>query len=146
MSFATYLTDDSTELNSVLSDIKNKNIKSYKLDENYRNSKEIIKFCNEILPFQMISMGISSKPVSIKIFNSENDIILNHPKDHVILTNNQKLLDIFKENNYECYNIRNAKGLEFSKVVVIDEGFSLEEKYVAYTRTLDSLFIYTKNS
>ncbi|MDD3392581.1 MAG: hypothetical protein PHE54_03495, partial [Bacilli bacterium] len=60
----------------------------------------------------------------------------------VVLANDKTLLQNLKNNNYECYSIIEAKGLEFSKVLVIDYNLSLTEKYIAYTRTLDKLFIY----
>lgn len=117
----------------------------YYLTENYRNSKEITNYVNEFLDFKMISMGISSDDVKTFKLDKEkilNEIINNYDNKHVIITNDSVLEDQFRSNNYEVYSVKMAKGLEFSKVIVIDDGFSKTEKYVACTRTLDKLYIY----
>ena len=117
----------------------------YYLTENYRNSKEITNYVNEFLDFKMISMGISSDDVKTFKLDKEkilNEIINNYDNNHVIITNDSVLEDQFRSNNYEVYSVKMAKGLEFSKVIVIDDGFSKTEKYVACTRTLDKLYIY----
>ena len=117
----------------------------YYLTENYRNSKEITNYVNEFLDFKMISMGISSDDVKTFKLDKEkilNEIINNYDNKHVIITNDSVLEDQFRSNNYEVYSVKMAKGLEFSKVIVIDDGFSKTEKYVACTRTLNKLYIY----
>ena len=38
-------------------------------------------------------------------------------------------------------SVYESKGLEFSSVVVIDEGLSDGEKYIAYTRALNELAV-----
>ncbi len=119
---------------------------NYKLEENYRNSKQITSYCNEFIPNKMISMGINSDEVkTININKKEvySNILRDfNNKDIVIITKDNDLEEKLRSNNYEVYSIKTAKGLEFSKVLVIEEDFNLTEKYVAYTRTLDKLFIY----
>jgi hypothetical protein len=39
-------------------------------------------------------------------------------------------------------NIDDAKGLEFSSVIVLTGRMSRNEKYIAFTRALDDLFVY----
>lgn len=125
------------------------NILNYKLEENYRNSKQITNYCNQFLTNKMISMGINSDEVKITSINKKevyNDILLNfNNKEIVIITKDEILIEELTRKDYEVYSIKNAKGLEFSKVLVIEEDFTLTEKYVAYTRTLDKLFIYKIN-
>ncbi len=122
---------------------------NYKLEENYRNSKQVTNYCNEFLSTKMISMGINSDEVNIinidkkEVYN--NILQMFNNKDIVIITKDSDLEEKLRSNNYEVYSVKTAKGLEFSKVLVIEEDFNLTEKYVAYTRTLDKLFIYKIN-
>jgi|GEM_PF-2691597 len=122
---------------------------NYKLEENYRNSKQITNYCNEFLSNKMISMGINSDEVNIININKKevyNNILkIFNNNDIVIITKDNDLEEKLRSNNYEVYSVKTAKGLEFSKVLVIEEDFNLTEKYVAYTRTLDKLFIYKIN-
>lgn len=122
---------------------------NYKLEENYRNSKQITNYCNEFLSTKMISMGINSDEVNIININKKevyNNILqMFNNKDIVVITKDSDLEEKLRSNNYEVYSVKTAKGLEFSKVLVIEEDFNLTEKYVAYTRTLDKLFIYKIN-
>ena len=43
--------------------------------------------------------------------------------------------------NTIVYTVKEAKGLEFSKVAVFDSGMTDNEKYVAYTRALSKLVV-----
>ncbi len=122
---------------------------NYKLQENYRNSKQITNYCNQFISNKMISMGINSDEVSISNINKKEvyDNILESfsNKDIVIITKDIELEEKLRSKDYEVYSVKTAKGLEFSRVLVIEENYSLTEKYVAYTRTLDKLFIYKIN-
>ena len=42
------------------------------------------------------------------------------------------------------YSVQEAKGLEFETVLVDDINMNENEKYVAYTRALDSLYVVSK--
>lgn len=42
------------------------------------------------------------------------------------------------------YSVQEAKGLEFETVLVDDIDMNENEKYVAYTRALDSLYVVSK--
>lgn len=139
------------DLKNTLKDVLHTdNILSYDLLENYRNSKEITSYCNNFINTKMVSMGIHSDEVFIKEISNDNilDLITNNFKQDkiVIITKDQVLEDQLRNLNYEVYSIKMAKGLEFSKVLVIEEDFNETEKYIAYTRTLDKLYIYKKLS
>jgi DNA helicase IV len=137
-------------LNNLIKEIISTNdVLNYKLEENYRNSKQITNYCNQFLSNKMISMGINSDEVNIININKKevyDNILQNfNNKDIVIITKDSDLEEKLRSNNYEVYSVKTAKGLEFSKVLVIEEELNLTEKYVAYTRTLDKLFIYKIN-
>lgn len=122
------------------------NILNYNLLENYRNSKQITNYCNNFIKTKMNPMGINSEDITFKSIKKEDiitDITNNFKVDEiVIITNNSIIEEKLLKLDYEVYSIKMAKGLEFSKVLVIEEDFNDTEKYVAYTRTLDKLFIY----
>ena len=42
---------------------------------------------------------------------------------------------------YKIYTVKEAKGLEFKHVVVIDRDMSTNEKYISYTRALAKLTV-----
>ena len=121
------------------------NVKTYFLNENYRNSKEITNYCNNFLNVTMTPMGINSNPVSEIKVDNYIDYIKNHfDKSHVIIGNDIKDIEELCYIGYEAYTVSQAKGLEFSKVVVMENNFNNVLKYVSYTRTLDKLFILKK--
>ena len=126
-----------------------KEILKYELLENYRNSKQIIDYCNSFTNIKMIPMGINSDEINITNINKKDvlsNIINNFTKDNIVILCND--LDINNELlllGYEIYTVKEAKGLEFSKVLVIEEEFNTTTRYIAYTRTLDKLFIYKIN-
>ena len=121
------------------------NVKTYFLNENYRNSKEITNYCNKFLNVIMTPMGINSNPVSEIKVDNYIDYIKNHfDKSHVIIGNDIKDIEELCYIGYEAYTVSQAKGLEFSKVVVMENNFNNVLKYVSYTRTLDKLFILKK--
>ena len=121
------------------------NVKTYFLNENYRNSKEKTNYCNKFLNVTMRPMGINSNPVSEIKVDNYIDYIKNHfDKSHVIIGNDIKDIEELCYIGYEAYTVSQAKGLEFSKVVVMENNFSNVLKYVSYTRTLDKLFILKK--
>ena len=60
-----------------------------------------------------------------------------------VITNNQEILNKMKEKNgVRVMTVKEAKGLEFKNVIVIDDNLSENEKYVAYTRSLNDSIIY----
>ena len=132
------------ELIDLLNELRD-NVKTYFLNENYRNSKEITNYCNKFLNVTMTPMGINSNPVSeIKVDNYIDYIKDHFDKSHVIIGNDIKDIEELSYIGYEAYTVSQAKGLEFSKVVVMENNFSNVLKYVSYTRTLDKLFILKK--
>ena len=107
------------------------NVKTYFLNENYRNSKEITNYCNKFLNVTMTPMGINSNPVSEIKVDNYIDYIKNHfDKSHVIIGNDIKDIEELCYIGYEAYTVSQAKGLEFSKVVVMENHFNNVLKYV----------------
>lgn len=119
----------------------NNEVVYYELLQNYRNTREITDYCNVFLETKMQPMGINSDPVlEITTNDIVSDIKNKFSTEYIVLTNDKK---ITKElNNYEVLSIKEAKGLEFSKVIVIDQNLNPIERYVGFTRTLDKLVVY----
>lgn len=128
--------------------------KVFELDENYRNSDEIIKFYNEKLGLKNKSFGVKTKPVeTIQIKNLVTEIKLQLlfknrtaiiMKDHKFLPADVMELcssKIASVNKAVLLNVRQAKGLEFDSVFVFENCLNINERYIAYSRALSELFI-----
>lgn len=122
----------------------------YYLDENFRNTNEIIDYCNDIFPFTMKKLGVNIKPVST--YTDLDSIFSNIPDGAVFIVKNEetreKLITEIEEieeyndhilHDYEILTVKESKGLEFRETFVFDEDMTSNEKYVAYTRALTSL-------
>lgn len=142
----------------------------YEMKENYRNSLQVTEYCNKVFTMDMIAINTPGKGVhEIKDEKSFKDILIAQLLDTgragiaAILVGDDKeakyLLDTFAEYNQKFHdmtgeefsihrtrwnimNIDDAKGLEFSSVIVLSGRMSKNEKYIAYTRALDELFVY----
>lgn len=119
----------------------------YTLEENFRNTNQIVDYCNTELHSQMIKIGVDMEPVSEyatilqAVNNSRTDI--ENPvfivKDDYAKADLETLLTDTRINNYEIYTVKAAKGLEFKEVFVFDSNMTANEKYISYTRALAKL-------
>lgn len=130
-----------------LKDIIKNNFDYYELNENYRNTTNVVEYCNKTLQLNMMAIGIDGKDVQINYFNNIDDVIIKAKMTNaIIITKNNHYLEyIANDNQVKAYDIVSVKGLEFSNVIVIDDGFTPNEKYVAFTRSLGTLIIYQVN-
>lgn len=130
-----------------LKDIIKNNFDYYELNENYRNTTNVVEYCNKTLQLNMMAIGIDGKDVQVNYFNNIDDVILKAKMTNaIIITKNNHYLEyIANDNQVKAYDIVSVKGLEFPNVVVIDDGFTPNEKYVAFTRSLGTLIIYQVN-
>ncbi len=121
----------------------------YELSENFRNTNQIISYCNNRLPFYMEKVGIDMNDVVE--YSELQDLVWDLEtqtderitfivKDEVAATNvNECLRGVVDE--FEILTVKMAKGLEFKKVYVIDKDMSDNEKYIAYTRAMAELCV-----
>lgn len=144
----------------------------YEMQENYRNASQITEYCND--EFKMSMNPINTPGNGVHVLYSESDFyseMISQITDNkrvglgAILVGDdleaKYILDIFSEyeekfhyittedvsihhTRWNIININDAKGLEFSSVIVLSNRMSRNEKYIAYTRALDELFIYDK--
>ena len=121
--------------------------KQYNLNENFRNTKQVSDFCNEKFKYNNLSMGIMGKSVEYIEKKEINNIIvkkLNEKKKIAIITQNKYDIEniIPIDSNYTFYGtIEQVKGIEFDSVIVFENKMTENEKYIAYTRALNDLYI-----
>lgn len=124
--------------------------KIFYLDENFRNSNQIISYCNTYLPYKMKELGIYIEDVcecrDIKELFSKNHYSQGASfivKDDVTRTSLNEALVIggYSMCNNLIYTVKEAKGLEFKEIVVFVGGMTDNEKYIAFTRALNKLTV-----
>lgn len=129
------------------------NAKVFKLEENYRNSDEIIHYYNNKLNMNDRILGVSTKQVEA----IHRDYLRTYIKFHLILKNrvaiisNQKVNELISESyivlgitekgKASLLTVKEAKGLEFDVIFVIETDMTKNERYIAYTRGLSELYI-----
>lgn len=122
---------------------KSLNLKEYVLNENYRNSIEITKYCNEKFNYNILEMGLSIKSVETIEESQIMDIInekIKQGKTIAVISKNETIEKIDSKFVSYC-NIQDIKGIEYNTVIVDDRNMSQNEKYIAYTRALGELYI-----
>ena len=143
----------------------------YEMQENYRNASQVTEYCNDQFGMKMVAINTPGRGVheirSDKEFYKEiKQQLLDTPRIGLaaILVSDdievKYILDVFSDYRYKfndmtgneadihktrwnIININDAKGLEFNTVIVISGRMTQNEKYIAYTRALDELFVYS---
>ena len=110
----------------------------YQFDENFRNTNEIIDYCNSHLSFSMKKIGVSMDSVSE--FNNIYEVGIKIDEKYVFIVKdeyNKMDLEQLMNNialDYKIYTAKEAKGLEFKTIYVFEEDMNEKERYIAYTR------------
>ena len=136
----------------------------YILEQNYRNTNEITEYCNKQFNMNILSIGLTGDKVEI-IDSCDYDMVASIAKKYKSQNPNDRVAIIYKEGNIKnelavFFNEQNdsensvsfknisivtvemSKGIEYDAVLVITEGMTTNEKYVAYTRALSKLFVF----
>ena len=129
----------------------------FTLNENYRNSAEIIDYSNASLGFETTNLGIGGEPVRAVSFQEFiehiNAMIIGTRRLAVIVRKKsaavvKRLRDSISEKlnpaeinpgEVALLTPAEAKGLEFDTCYVLAEGMNRNERYIAYTRALSAL-------
>lgn len=126
----------------------------YQLNQNYRNTNQIVDFVSKSLSLDMESIGYDGPkvskitPRSISGFFKEKKglkaLICTEEKKQELLRKSYNDLSIkgkISRNKINIMTVYESKGLEFTSVVVVTDGMSDSEKYIAYTRALNELAV-----
>lgn len=131
----------------------------YVLNENYRNTLEITRYCNQVFEAEVTPVGLSGADVQEVDFEEACkqvfDLERNDPQLRIAIIHKRGVWGVKEEFDYckKQYNVKNtsiqvlsveeSKGLEFDAVIVLTNDMFENERYIAYTRALDNLFITT---
>ena len=118
----------------------------FELNQDYRNSSQIIDFVNKTFNKNILSVGFSTKDVEevdlnkLPIYLEYEDKILKHSV--AIITGKPEIYRGISE-PIKILTVKQIKGLEFDAVFVSPEisNESDNYRYVSYTRALDHLYI-----
>ena len=121
----------------------------YELEENFRNTNQIVEFCNDQLPIHMQSVGVDMEAVctyaTVDDANkSERRMrmgsVLIVKDDYAVADLTQHLINESVTGS-TIYTVKAVKGLEFRDVYVFDRDMTANEKYISYTRALAQLTV-----
>ncbi len=143
----------------------------HEMQENYRNASQITEYCNKVFKMNMNAINTPGKGVHEMHSEMEflNEMIKQLIDDQraglsAILVGDdaearylldtfslykQKFHDMTNEDftihrtRWNIINIDDAKGLEFSSVIVLSGRMSRNQQYIAFTRALDDLYVYS---
>lgn len=118
----------------------------FELNQDYRNSSQIIDFVNKTFNKNILSVGFSTKDVEevdlnkLPVYLEYEDKILKHSV--AIITEKPEIYRGISE-SIKILTVKQIKGLEFDAVFVSPEisNESDNYRYVSYTRALDHLYI-----
>ncbi len=126
----------------------------YGLNQNYRNTNQIVSFVAENLGIDMQSIGydglnvvtLTERGIS-KFFKDKKGlkaIICSERAKEKYLRKSYNDIGAkgkISRSKINIMTVYESKGLEFTSVAVAEEGMSQSEKYIAYTRALNELAI-----
>ena len=146
---------------------------TYTIEENYRNARQITEYCNKCFGMNMRAINLDGSGVHIMSedtgLDRELGDILKRPLKPgiscIIVKSAGEAAEIMRQqkkygtvvhdltaspsalypNHWNMMTVGQAKGLEFETVIVFSAGMSENEKYIAYTRALDELYIYDED-
>lgn len=126
----------------------------FELNQNYRNTNQIVSFVANELGLDMQSIGFDGPPVQtitqnkisafFKDKNGLKALICSEEEKQKYLRksyNDVAQKGKISRKKINILTVYESKGLEFSSVVVAQKGLSDAERYIAYTRALNNLAI-----
>ena len=120
-------------------------LRHYALNENYRNAREITDYVNDLLGKNVTALGLEGgtvrkldiKDIAAELKNVGDDRVA------VIYSSDDTATAEYLEKTVPkkmLYTVVGSKGLEFERVYACGK-LSDKEKYIAYTRALDTLAV-----
>ena len=139
---------------------------TYELNENYRNTNQITRFCNRSFDMNVTLTGVDGVNVrEIPRKELENELALlkvtteriailvprgvqktRYLKTELLPASITQLIGDRMENGFiSLMYVDEVKGIEFDKAYVVGNKMSRNEKYIAYTRALSELILVVDN-
>ena len=125
----------------------------YYLDQNYRNTNEIVSYVAEVLDAGMKPIGLEGAPVEHIALKKVSAFFRDKQGLRAVIAREEEL-PLFERRGYKrlsggklsrsavnVLTVFESKGLEFSAVAVYDKGMTRNEKYIACTRALRELAV-----
>ena len=129
----------------------------YTLNQNYRNTNEIVAFVSGVLDADMRPIGLQGEEISFiaprqtgSFFRGKQGLKAVIAKEECLPLFEKRGFAILKEDGklsktkVNVMSVFESKGLEFSAVAVYDKGMTENEKYIAYTRALRELAVISE--
>lgn len=139
----------------------------YVLNENYRNTNQITRFCNDSFGMSMLQTGVdgaSIREINKREFERElSELRITTERVAVLLPRGVQKRKYFEPSlmnsgsqsisddgivagRIAVMYVDEVKGIEFDKVYVVSNKMGRNEKYIAYTRALSELIIVVDDS
>lgn len=124
----------------------------YELNQNYRNTNEIVEYVSHILDLDMQPIGFHGAAVERLPLRKLNGFFKEKQGLKAVIAR-EEYLPLFEKRGYyraegkmsktkiNVMSVYESKGLEFSAVAVYEKGMTENEKYIACTRALRELVI-----
>lgn len=133
----------------------------YCLDQNYRNTRQITRYCNKRLKKRIIEVGVDGAAVrelgvrdalrELFLLRSQSDglrVAMIHARGLVGLRDclgemlgKDVSWGVVDMGMLSVLDVEASKGLEFDAVIVVTNCMTDNERYIAFTRALDNLFV-----
>lgn len=143
------------------------NAEQYILNENYRNTNQITRFCNSSFGMDVLQTGVDGtkvREIARKELETELSALnIAHERLAILVPRGVqkrkylkndllpiRIVDVIGEKIgnglISLLYVDEAKGIEFDKVYVVGNKMERNEKYIAYTRALSELIIVVDES
>ena len=129
----------------------------YTLNQNYRNTNQIVDFVSSSLRLDMQSIGFDGPDVSHIAVRDISRFFKDKKGLKAIICSAEKKEELMRKSyndlsgkgkisrsKINIMTVYESKGLEFTSVAVVPDNLSTSERYIAYTRALKELAIVEK--
>lgn len=126
----------------------------YELNQNYRNTNQIVDYVAENLGLNMQPIGFDGLPVTKIGIRGVNGyfkdkkglkavIVSEYTAERLCRKSYNSIAETgrISKSKINFMTVYESKGLEFTSVAVADEGMTINEKYIAFTRALKELAV-----
>ncbi len=124
------------------------------LNQNYRNTNQIVNFVAEKLRLDMQSIGYDGPEVSTLTARGISGFFKNKKGLKAVICSEKTKAEYLRKSyndvgekgkvsrsKINIMTVYESKGLEFTSVVVVEDGMTESERYIAYTRALNELAV-----